>query len=78
MLLTTVSHSGAVCVLCAGSVRVCACTEEVGGRQPVQFKGKIQGTHKAGSAGRQAGGQAGRQAGRQQERQGKEKVVGIC
>lgn len=57
-----------VCVLCAGSLSVCACAEEVGGRQPVQFKGKIQGTQSWER----------RQAGRQQERQGKEKVVGIC
>lgn len=53
MLLTTVSYSGAVCVLCAGSVRVCVCLGG-GGRHPVQFKGKIQGTYKAGSAGRKA------------------------
>ena len=59
MLLTTVSYSGAVCVLCVGSVRVCA--EEVGGGSPVRFKGKIQGTHKAGRAGRQEGKAAGRE-----------------
>lgn len=47
---------------------VCVCVfRGGGGRQPVQFKGKIQGSHKAGSAGWKT---------RQQEGEGK--VVGIC
>lgn len=45
-------YSGAA--LCAGSVRKCV-LRGGGGRRPVLFKGKIRGTHKAGSSGRQAG-----------------------
>lgn len=63
MLLTTVSYSGAVCVLCAGLVRVCA--EEVGGGSLCNLKGKYKAHTKLGA-------QAGRQGGR------KGKVVGIC
>lgn len=66
MLLTTVSHSAAVCVLCAGSVSVCVrALREVGEGSLCNLKGKYK-AHKAGSASRQ------------QERQGKGKVVGIC
>lgn len=48
----SVKYSGAA--LCAGSVRKCA-LRGGGGRRPVQFKGKIQSSHKAGSSGRQEG-----------------------
>lgn len=73
MLLTTVSYSGAVCVLCAASVRVCA--EEVGGGSLFNLKGKYKAHTKLGvQAGRQ-GSRKGK-ARRGEERRGK--AVGIC
>lgn len=53
----TVSHSGAVCILRAGSERVCLCAEEVGEGSLCSLKGKYK-AHKAGRAGRQAAGKA--------------------
>lgn len=53
----TVSHSGAVCILRAGSERVCLCAEEVGEGSLCSLKGKHK-AHKAGRAGRQAAGKA--------------------
>lgn len=66
MLLTTVSYSGAVSVLCVWlSARVCA--EEVGGSSLCSLKGKYKARTKLGA-------QAGKTAGKAREG----KVVGIC